>query len=119
MTAPFARSPGARIAMTARHPARRAGAECGRLALLGDWSEARYEAQLDRFRAALAREGLTAAGEPTWARCDPPWTPWYLRTDEIWLELAPDPRVATRLPRGPPRAAPPGRGPRRAATNPR
>ncbi len=53
----------------------------------GTWSEERYEAQLARFRFALAREGLTAAGEPTWARYDPPWTPWFLRTNEIWVEL--------------------------------
>ena len=53
----------------------------------GTWSEERYEAQLARFRFALAREGLTAAGEPTWARYDPPWTPWFLRTNEIWVVL--------------------------------
>lgn len=57
----------------------------------GTWSEARYEAQLARFRTALAREGLSVAGEPTWARYDPPWTPWFLRTNEIWLELAGEP----------------------------
>jgi hypothetical protein len=57
----------------------------------GTWSEARYEAQLARFRAALAREGLTAVGEPTWARYDPPWTPWFMRTNEIWLEVEGEP----------------------------
>jgi hypothetical protein len=54
----------------------------------GTWSEERYRAQLAGFRAALAREGLAAVGEPTWARYDPPWMPWFLRTNEIWLELA-------------------------------
>ena len=57
----------------------------------GTWSEARYEAQLGRFRAALAREGLDPVGEPTWARYDPPWTPWFMRTNEIWLEVAGEP----------------------------
>lgn len=57
----------------------------------GTWSEERYQAQLARFRAALAREGLGAAGEPTWARYDPPWKPWFMRTNEIWLELAREP----------------------------
>lgn len=57
----------------------------------GTWSEARYEAQLGRFRAALARDGLSPVGEPIWARYDPPWTPWFLRTNEIWLELASPP----------------------------
>jgi len=54
----------------------------------GTWSESRYEEQLARFRAALAREALVVTGEPTWARYDPPWIPWFLRTNEIWLELA-------------------------------
>ena len=57
----------------------------------GTWSEERYEAQLTRFRAALAREGLAVTGEPTWARYDPPWTPWFLRTNEIWLVMAGEP----------------------------
>lgn len=57
----------------------------------GTWSEERYQAQLARFRAALAREGISTAGEPTWARYDPPWTPWFLRTNEIWMELGGEP----------------------------
>jgi hypothetical protein len=28
-------------------------------------------------------------GEPTWARYDPPFMPWFLRTNEILVELAP------------------------------
>jgi hypothetical protein len=54
----------------------------------GGWSTSRYEEELGRLRAALAREGLVAAGEPTWARFDPPFKPWFLRTNEIWIELA-------------------------------
>lgn len=53
----------------------------------GGWSVERYEEELARFRAALAREGLSTTGEPTWARYDPPWVPWFMRTNEIWLEL--------------------------------
>jgi hypothetical protein len=62
-----------------------------RLAVLrysGSWSEARYEEHLRRLRQALAREDLTAVGEPVWARYDPPFKPWFLRTNEILLELA-------------------------------
>ena len=29
-----------------------------------------------------------STGEPTWARYDPPWTPWFLRKNEVMLELA-------------------------------
>jgi len=54
----------------------------------GTWSVTRYEEHLARLRAALAADGLTAAGEPVWARYDPPFMPWFLRTNEILVELA-------------------------------
>ncbi len=54
----------------------------------GTWSEARYAEHLDRLTAALAREGLRWTGEPVWARYNPPMMPWFLRRNEIWLELA-------------------------------
>jgi len=66
-------------------PARRVAA----LAYSGSWSEARYLEKLAELRAALARAGLRAAGEPVWARYDPPFMPWFLRTNEILVELAP------------------------------
>jgi len=66
-------------------PARRVAAH----AYSGTWSAVRYEEHLATLRAALAAAGLTAVGEPTWARYDPPFMPWFLRTNEILLELAP------------------------------
>ncbi|HSM51118.1 MAG TPA: heme-binding protein [Thermoanaerobaculia bacterium] len=54
----------------------------------GTWSAARYEEHLGILRRALAREGLAAAGEPVWARYDPPFQPWFLRRNEIQIELA-------------------------------
>jgi len=66
-------------------PARRVAA----LAYSGSWSEARYLEKLAELRAALARAGLRAAGEPVWARYDPPFMPWFLRTNEILVDLAP------------------------------
>jgi hypothetical protein len=53
----------------------------------GTWSEANYQEHLDLLQRGLAREGLTTTGEPTWARYDPPFKPWFLRTNEIHLEL--------------------------------
>jgi hypothetical protein len=54
----------------------------------GDWSKDEYEKQLEIFRTALTQEGLVTHGEPVFARFDPPFWPWFLRRNEIWLELA-------------------------------
>ena len=69
-------------------PARRVAAHT----YSGTWSASRYEEHLATLRAALASAGLTAVGEPIWARYDPPFMPWFLRTNEILVELAPDGR---------------------------
>jgi len=53
----------------------------------GTWSEARYQSHLQELRAAMAREGLKALGEPVWARYDPPFMPWFMRTNEILIEV--------------------------------
>jgi DNA gyrase inhibitor GyrI len=66
-------------------PARRVAA----LRYSGTWSEERYLEKLAELRAAMEKEGLRAVGEPVWARYDPPFMPWFLRTNEILIELAP------------------------------
>jgi hypothetical protein len=40
------------------------------------------------LRAAMKREGLEPAGEPTWARYDPPYKPWFMRKNEILIEVS-------------------------------
>jgi hypothetical protein len=59
------------------------------LAYSGSWSEERYLEKLAELRTAMAKAGLRAAGEPVWARYDPPFMPWFLRTNEILVEIAP------------------------------
>jgi hypothetical protein len=59
------------------------------LAYSGSWSEERYLEKLAELRAAMEKEGLRAVGEPVWARYDPPFMPWFLRTNEILVEIAP------------------------------
>lgn len=54
----------------------------------GTWSQKRYEKHLARLRQWLAKQGLTATGEPVWARYNPPFTPWFLRRNEILLPVA-------------------------------
>jgi len=53
----------------------------------GIWSQSRFQEQLDKLKKAIGGSGLIWHGEPTWARYDPPWKPWFLRRNEIWLEL--------------------------------
>jgi hypothetical protein len=53
----------------------------------GTWSQSRYEEHLKKLQDALAEAGLRWQGEPVWARFDPPWKPWFMRRNEIWLEL--------------------------------
>ena len=46
------------------------------------------EKQTALLRAFVASQTLTAVGVPSLARYDPPWTLWFLRRNEIMLELA-------------------------------
>ncbi len=55
----------------------------------GTWSEERYLEKLGELKAAMEKAGLRAVGEPVWARYDPPFMPWFLRTNEILIEVAP------------------------------
>lgn len=56
----------------------------------GTWSEARWAQEAAALDAVRAREGLRAIGEAVWARYDPPWTPWFLRRNEVLLPVAED-----------------------------
>ena len=53
----------------------------------GSWSQANDDEHLGLLRAALAREGVATQGEPVLARYNAPFTPWFLRRNEIWLAL--------------------------------
>ena len=45
------------------------------------------ERSLVDVRAAVTQAGLHWHGEPIWARYDAPWKPWFMRRNEIMLEL--------------------------------
>ncbi|MEN9315982.1 MAG: hypothetical protein RIS35_2375 [Pseudomonadota bacterium] len=53
----------------------------------GFWSQSNYDEHLSRLQAALRTAGIRWTGEPTLSRYDPPFKPWFLRRNEIWLEL--------------------------------
>lgn len=53
----------------------------------GFWSDANYNEHLDRLRVTLKGAGLSPSGEPVFSRYNPPFMPWFLRRNEIWLPL--------------------------------
>jgi hypothetical protein len=55
----------------------------------GFWSAGNYAEHLDKLKATLTAEGLPWSGEPVFSRYNPPFTPWFLRRNEIWLSLSP------------------------------
>jgi len=55
----------------------------------GTWSQKRYDRNLARLRDWMKANGLIAAGEPIWARYNPPFTPWFMRRNEILVPTTP------------------------------
>ncbi len=53
----------------------------------GFWSEKNYRKHLEQLQNWIATQGLTPAGEPHWARYDPPFMPWFLRRNEILIPV--------------------------------
>ena len=51
---------------------------------VGDGDVRRETETLETF---LAEYSLRTAGKPSLARYDPPWTPWFMRRNEIWIPL--------------------------------
>jgi hypothetical protein len=57
------------------------------IAFSGFWSDANYQEHLATLQSALAKAGLSWEGEPVYSRYNAPFTPWFLRRNEIWLRL--------------------------------
>jgi effector-binding domain-containing protein len=53
----------------------------------GTWGRHGYEHHLAQLREWMKAQGLAAAGDPVWARYNPPFTPWFLRRNEILVPL--------------------------------
>jgi SOUL heme-binding protein len=53
----------------------------------GTWSQANYEEHLGKLQSTLAAAGVATQGQPVLARYNGPMTPWFMRRNEVWLEL--------------------------------
>ncbi len=62
----------------------------------GTWSRERFESHRRRLEEWIAAHGWTAAAPPLWARYDPPFMPWFLRRNEVWIPIAAPMREAAR-----------------------
>jgi hypothetical protein len=58
----------------------------------GRWTRARYADEEQRLLEAVAAAGLEVTGVPEYARYNPPWMPWFLRRNEVLVEVAAAPR---------------------------
>lgn len=54
----------------------------------GSWSEERFREHTDLLLKWVEAKGFKAMGTPTVARYDAPWTPWFMRRNEILVEVA-------------------------------
>ncbi len=53
----------------------------------GTWSQSNYDEHLGMLKKALSHAGIATQGEPLYSRYNAPFTPWFLRTNEIWFKL--------------------------------
>ena len=56
----------------------------------GRWSEPICQEQLAQLHNAVSQAGLEMNGQPRFARFDPPWTPWFLRHNEVVQPVSSD-----------------------------
>jgi hypothetical protein len=59
----------------------------------GRWTYGSVEKQTAELREAIHASGLAEIGAPVWARYDPPWKPWFLRRNEVLIEVRRDAAV--------------------------
>lgn len=64
-------------------PARRIAA----VRYAGLWSEKNYQLNKGKLEAWIRENRFTVAGEPVWARYNAPFTPWFMRRNEILIPV--------------------------------
>ena len=53
----------------------------------GRWTLAIYMKQVAELESSIAEAGFKPNGSPRFARFDPPWTPWFMRRNEIQIPI--------------------------------
>jgi DNA gyrase inhibitor GyrI len=53
----------------------------------GTWSRKRYVEHESKLKNMLQKKGLLILAEPIFARYNPPFTPWFLRRNEIHIHV--------------------------------
>jgi hypothetical protein len=54
----------------------------------GLWTDANYNEHLAKLQEGLRAADLPWTGEPVYSRYNAPFTPWFMRRNEIWLHLS-------------------------------
>jgi hypothetical protein len=55
----------------------------------GTWGEDRFRDHESKLRALIKERGLEPVGEPIFARYNPPFTPWFMRRNEVLIPIRP------------------------------
>jgi hypothetical protein len=55
----------------------------------GRWSEKAYKKHLSTLQEWMKSQDLQAISEPIWARYNAPFTPWFMRRNEILIPVGP------------------------------
>jgi hypothetical protein len=55
----------------------------------GRWTPENMNERSEALRAWASKRGLAVSGDAEVNRYDPPWIPWFLRRNEVWLTVGP------------------------------
>ena len=58
----------------------------------GRWTESNYRDNEKLLREQIAKRGLVTGGEPILARYNAPFTPWFMRRNEVMIPVKPPPK---------------------------
>jgi effector-binding domain-containing protein len=54
----------------------------------GFWSEENYTENRSKLAAWIQEQGLEVVGEPIWARYNAPFVPWFMRRNEVLIQVS-------------------------------